>query len=444
MSSATAAPAGRPLGVPALGGQRHAPVDGHPAHDLGGGELLGLPPDLPDALVGVVAVADGVVDQAGHALPDRGGDLRAGPPQLGVDGVEEHPPHVELLLVEGAVAHPDRLRSPVAREVVQGPLGEVPLPADAVHDLERELLRLLPGGHGVEHEGEVLNGLPVEAQLVERAQHERRIADPGVAVVPVPLPARGLRQRGGGGGHDGPGRGVAQPLQGEGAPLDVLVPGVVGHPGRAQPVPPVADGEVAGGLRGLEVGRGARPPRQGDEGRLALLERGPPVGPLADDPETHRTAQLEAEVTGQRSHRHGAVAGAVVLPASVHRAVLEARDAVAQHLDPAVDAGGHAQQRAGGDGVARDPPVVGPPAVEGHPPHHEEVGHHQPAGGCVPRGLEGHGARDVAPVVGDDGARGPEAERAGGAVQEGPEDARGVGARAGRATRPRHSERRGR
>ena len=58
--------------------------------------------------------------------------------ELGVDRVEEHAPHVVLVLVPGAVADPHRTRSPVAGQVVEGPLGQVPLTADAVHDLELE------------------------------------------------------------------------------------------------------------------------------------------------------------------------------------------------------------------------------------------------------------------------------------------------------------------
>ena len=63
---------------------------------------------------------------------------------MGVDGVEEHPPDVVLVLVPGAVAHPDRPGIPVAGQMVEGALGEVPLAADAVHDLQLEGAAALP------------------------------------------------------------------------------------------------------------------------------------------------------------------------------------------------------------------------------------------------------------------------------------------------------------
>ena len=117
---------------------------------------------------GVAAVGERLLDQAGEALPHGVDDLGRTPLQMLVDAVEQHPPDVVLVLVPGAVAHPDRTGPVVARQVVEGPLGEVPLAADAVHDLELEGLVELPLGHGFEHEGEVLEGLPVEAQAVER------------------------------------------------------------------------------------------------------------------------------------------------------------------------------------------------------------------------------------------------------------------------------------
>ena len=55
------------------------------------------------------------------------------------DRVEEHPPHVVLVLVERAVADAHRPRVAVAGEVVERVLGEVGLAADAVHDLQVEL-----------------------------------------------------------------------------------------------------------------------------------------------------------------------------------------------------------------------------------------------------------------------------------------------------------------
>ncbi len=83
---------------------------------------------------------DRLVDEVADALPDRGRDL---PAAALVDGdrVEQHPPHVVLVLVEGTVADAHRARVPVPGEVVERVLGEIGLAADPVHDLQVPLTR---------------------------------------------------------------------------------------------------------------------------------------------------------------------------------------------------------------------------------------------------------------------------------------------------------------
>ena len=112
--------------------------------------MLGFTPDLPDALVGVPAVGQRLLHQSGQPLPHRVDDLGRPLLEVLVDPVEEHPPHVVLVLVPGAVADPDRTGPVVPRKVVEGPLGEVPLAADAVHDLELERLVELALGHALQ------------------------------------------------------------------------------------------------------------------------------------------------------------------------------------------------------------------------------------------------------------------------------------------------------
>ena len=58
-----------PVVVLADPGHVGAAVHGHPAQDLGGREVLGIAPDLPDALVGVARVRDGGLDQAWRGPP---------------------------------------------------------------------------------------------------------------------------------------------------------------------------------------------------------------------------------------------------------------------------------------------------------------------------------------------------------------------------------------
>ena len=205
----------------------------------------------------------------------------AAPVELDVDGVEDHAPHVVLLLVPGAVADPDRPRTPVAGEVVERLLGQVAFAADAVHDLQLERPVEVAAGDGVEDEAEVLDRLPVEAEAVQRAEHERRVADPGEPVVPVAFAAGRLRQGGGGGGHDGAGRGVAQRLEGQRTSVEIGLPRMVGNPGRAKPVAPEVD-VVSGGL--VAAARDlCLVPRQHHVGGLTFGEGGPAV---ARDPST--------------------------------------------------------------------------------------------------------------------------------------------------------------
>ena len=80
-----------------------------------------------------------------------------------------------------------------------------------------------------------LVGLPVEVEPVQRLQRERRVAHPGVAVVPVALAARRLRQRGRERGDRRAGRHVGEALDRERRALDRVAPAVVGDARPAEP-----------------------------------------------------------------------------------------------------------------------------------------------------------------------------------------------------------------
>ncbi len=150
--------------------------------------MLWLTPDLPDALVRVPALPTGVLHQPGQAFPHRRSDLGCPSLRVLVDPVQEHAPDIVLVLVPGPVADTHRAGPVVPTQVVDGPLGEVPLAPDAVHDLELERLVELPLAHRLEHKGEILEGFPVEPEAIERTQHEPGVSDPGVAVIPVAAP----------------------------------------------------------------------------------------------------------------------------------------------------------------------------------------------------------------------------------------------------------------
>src|SRR6266511_1032515 len=138
--------------------------------------------DLPDALVGLPPAAGGGVGAGGQEGPAVCVELveLAGQP---VGGAEQFAVDVDLGLVPGAVADPHRAAVPPAGQVRQGAFGQVVFAADPEHDLQ--------GG-----------GLVGTGGDPERFHGEARVADPGVAVVPVAFAADALGQRGGGGGDD--------------------------------------------------------------------------------------------------------------------------------------------------------------------------------------------------------------------------------------------------
>ena len=118
-----------------------------------------------------------------------------------VDGVHELAVDVELQLVVGAVAEPDRARAAVAVEVIQGLLRQVLPSVYPVHELQRPVgFGPLAARFQPVHEPLRLFREPDAQETVEG---EGGVPDPGVAVVPVALPADALGQAHGGGCHYG-------------------------------------------------------------------------------------------------------------------------------------------------------------------------------------------------------------------------------------------------
>ena len=76
------------LAVAAFLGEVGAARRGHPAQDLGRGEVLGLTADLPDPLVGFAPVLQGGVNEPGEPFPHRRDDLGGPAAELDVDGVD--------------------------------------------------------------------------------------------------------------------------------------------------------------------------------------------------------------------------------------------------------------------------------------------------------------------------------------------------------------------
>ena len=229
-------------------------VHRHPAHELRRDVVLRRAAGLPDALVGLAPDGGRAV---GLGLHDRPQAARQALAALRVeqDRVERRAVDVVLALVERPVADADRPRPGVAREVVARRLGEVAAPVDPVHDLQPAVRVGLEVGDEL-HE---LVGLPVEVEVVQRLQGERRVAQPGVAVVPVALAARRLGQRGRQRRHGRAGGHVREALDRQRGPLDRRAPLVVGEARARQPRAPEARRRVHARHRVVEVGREREP-----------------------------------------------------------------------------------------------------------------------------------------------------------------------------------------
>jgi hypothetical protein len=349
--------------------------------------------------------------------------------ELDVERVEDHPPDVVLLLVPGTVADPDRAGAPVPGQVIEGLLGQVAFPADAVHDLQLELPVQVTPADRIQDEAPVFDRFPVEAQAVQRAEHERRVPDPGEPVVPVAGPTPGFRQRGRRRGHDGARGGVAESLQGQRAAVEVGLPRVVGDLGRAQPVAPEIDRGVQRAERFLRAARNAAlPPRQGDERRLALGERRAPITARTQHAERDTAGQFELQITLPRGDRHSVVPVTLVTPCPAGSPVIEQRGTVHDGLDPAADARRDPDQRADRAEFSRSPVVIRPPSLALDRAHGQEVLNGHPSRRRLPGRLQHHRPWHIPAVLGHLDIAGTEPERASGPVQQRPEHTRGVGA----------------
>ena len=302
-------------------------------------------------------------------------------------------------------------------------LVELAAAVDAVDDLQVAPVTF----DQVAQEGEVVAGLPLEAERVQAPQRERRVAHPGVPVVPVALAARRLGQRGGRGRGDRAGGRERQALEGERAAGQVAAPAVIGETTAGQPVLPVVRGPHQPPVGIGVVLRDAAAPGQGAEAGLALLEQRPAPGAGAFQAEADVRGQGEGQVKALRLDDRLGVAALGVPPPGVLAPVVEGGHAVHGELRLAVHAAHRAQQHVLGVVVGGRPDVRAALRMVMLPrPHDQALAHHEPALAAVPAGLEDHGSREVTPVGRHVRVVRPEPEPAGVPVQHRAEDARAV------------------
>ncbi len=138
-------------------------------------------------------------------------------------GVDHLAVDVELKLLRGQVADPDRPRSAVSSQVIQRALGGRLVAVDVV-----EHPQLGPGqAGGVQQPVDEGVGLVHATQTDQRAHRERGVAQPAEAIVPVERPADPLGQRGGRRGDHGTRGSEDHELEGQRAANHRLAAGAV-------------------------------------------------------------------------------------------------------------------------------------------------------------------------------------------------------------------------
>ena len=360
--------------------------------------MLQLAAHLPDTGVGLAPVLQGLVHLLVQDQPDPVVQV-VGRLEVEIDRVQQGAPDVVLLLGVRGVADPHRARVRIPGQIVQLELGELLLPADAVHDLDV----VIPGDE-VGDEGEEVDGFPVEAQRIETPEGEGGVPDPGVAVVVVPVAAGRLGQRGGAGRRHCAGRRIGQALQGECAALQVVAPRMIGEAAPGQPVLPVVGGPHLAPVRFREVHRRRRAaPGERHVADVTLFEQRSGTGLAALEAQLQIAGQGELEITALGRGDRLIVAVAGVVPADVLAAVVQHRLAVHDRLHLARGAADGAQQDVLGLVVVRRP-AVRPRAVRVVVPGPDQQGipDDDPAARRAPARLQDHGPRQI-PHIGRHG-----------------------------------------
>src|ERR687898_2379683 len=229
--------------------------------------------DLPDTLVGLAPVLAQPVQDLPQVLPEivvEGGAVLI----VEVSSVEHGPVEVVLALLVGAVAEPHGGGVHVPGEVRELHFRNVFAAVYAVEWLKEAVLVLVATVPEPAHK---VPRLVLETDVDQGVERQRRVPEPGVTIVPVPLAPDPLGQAHRGGGDERSRRIVDHELEDEGGPVDDLPPApLVGAVG--EPAPPVVEGALQQLLEPdvrKDLPR-ALPPlemRQDERRPLALAER---------------------------------------------------------------------------------------------------------------------------------------------------------------------------
>ena len=170
-------------------GDSYGAVEDDPRHHLRVRVVPLRPAGLPDPVVGTAPDRLDVLHDRAPARPQAPLDLAEA---LGADVHDggDLSVDVQLELLGGGIPDPDGARPLIAREVRELELGQAPLAADAVHDLDRGRV----SRPDTEQEVAERQRLVRVAGIEQRLQREDRVAQPAVAVVPVAHAAELLRQ----------------------------------------------------------------------------------------------------------------------------------------------------------------------------------------------------------------------------------------------------------
>src|SRR2546421_4996783 len=336
------------------------------------------PPGLPDALVGLAPYAGRALRLRLHDRPQASRQALAAP-RVQQDRVQRGAVDVVLALVVGPVADPHRMRPGIARELLAERLRQIAPAVDPVHDLQRPVLI----GLEVANELHELLGLPVEVQEVQCLQRERRVAQPGVAVVPVARAAGRLRQRRRQRSDGRPRRHVRQALDRQCGALDRVAPTVIGDASAPQPIAPEAGRRrqllicFVDALRPREL----LGPRKRAEDLVAAAEDVTPSHALALDPDREIRSQADRDLGAARV-RHMTVVG--YRPLRRNSPVVEDGLARQLYLDLALQAHRDTDEDVGGIVIGGWSCVWRDAVLVLARSHRERVTNEDPTAGCLP------------------------------------------------------------